>query len=276
MIIVKLSGGLGNQMFEYSIGRALSIKNNTELKLDLSFLKNKNMGHNFVYRDYELDMFNGVEDFDFTLDNCFTAAEPHLHYSKEFVENIGRNADKKILIDGYWQSPLYFDEIQSIIRSDFQFKNKIDASSDERVLSMLNDIRDTNSVMINVRRTDYLNTDFHGVMGMEYINKAIALIESKIENPKYFIFSDDIEWCKENIKLDNMVIVDHSYKGDRFSYYLQLMIECKHFIIPNSTFAWWAAWLSESDNKIVIAPKNWFANPNINTESITPSTWIRI
>ena len=141
---------------------------------------------------------------------------------------------------------------------------------------MYNKINSSNSVLINVRRTDFLNGDFHGVMGMDYINNAVSFIESKVDNPHYFIFSDDIEWCRDNIKLDNMAIVDHSYKGDRFGYYLQLMKSCKNFIIPNSTFAWWAAWLNENENKIVIAPKKWLNNESVNTKDLIPSNWIRI
>ena len=278
MIITKLVGGLGNQMFQYAFARTLSLRHNTPLKIDLSFLKNRNMGPNFVYRNYELDIFNVIEDFDFTFENCIRAEEPFCSkYLQEIVDSIGvYQIDKDIMIDGYWQSVKYFAEFESVIKSDFTFKSLVDDSSDDKIKSMLNDIRMTNSVMLNIRRTDFLNTDFHGVMGLEYINKSTELLESKIDNPKYFIFSDDIEWCKENIKLNNMVIVNHSYKGDRFSYYLQLMKECKNFIIPNSSFAWWSAWLSDSPNKIVIAPKRWLTDETIDTSDLIPSDWIRI
>lgn len=278
MIITKLVGGLGNQMFQYAFARTLSLRHNTPLKIDLSFLKNRNMGPNFVYRNYELDIFNVIEDFDFTFENCIRAEEPFCSkYLQEIVDSIGvYQIDKDIMIDGYWQSVKYFAEFESVIKSDFTFKSLVGDSNDDKIKSMLNDIRMTNSVMLNIRRTDFLNTDFHGVMGLEYINKSTELLESKIDNPKYFIFSDDIEWCKENIKLNNMVIVNHSYKGDRFSYYLQLMKECKNFIIPNSSFAWWSAWLSDSPNKIVIAPKKWLTDESIDTSDLIPSDWIRI
>lgn len=278
MIIARLAGGLGNQMFQYAFARTLSLRHNTSLNIDLSFLKNKNMGPNFVYRNYELDIFHVVEDFDFTFENCIKIDEPFCSkYLQEMVDSIGAHQiDKDIMIDGYWQSVKYFAEFESVIKSDFTFKSLVDDSSDDKIQYILNDIRMTNSVMLNIRRTDFLNTDFHGVMGLDYINKATELLGSKIDNPKYFIFSDDIEWCKENIKLNNMVILDHSYKGDRFSYYLQLMKECKNFIIPNSSFAWWSAWLSDSPNKIVIAPKRWLTDENIDTSDLIPSDWIRI
>ena len=277
MIIARLAGGLGNQMFQYAFARSLSLRHNKPLKIDLSFLENRNMGPNFVYRNYELNIFHVVEDFNLTFENCIRAGEPHANYSQEMVDSIARHQiNKDIMIDGYWQSVKYFSEFESVIKSDFTFKNLVSDSDDDRIQSMLNDIRTTNSVMLNIRRTDFLNTDFHGVMGLDYISKSTELIETKINNPKYFIFSDDIKWCEENIKLNNMVIVDHSYKGDRFSYYLQLMKECKNFIIPNSSFAWWSAWLSDSPNKIVIAPKRWLTDENINTNDLIPIDWIRI
>jgi hypothetical protein len=278
MIIVRLKGGMGNQMFQYAFGRVLSLKFNTPLKLDLSFLKNRNMGPNFVYRDYDLDLYNINEDFDFTWDNIGVLAEPEsdLTFNQQFIDIVSKNFNKKIMIDGYFQSEKYFLGYNDQIKKDFEFRDKVEESSDEKILEMYNKINSSNSVLINVRRTDFLNGDFHGVIGMDYINNAVSFIESKVDKPNYFIFSDDIEWCKDNIKLDNMTIVDHSYKGDRFGYYLQLMKACKNFIIPNSSFAWWAAWLNENENKIVIAPKKWFNNESVNTKDLIPSNWIRI
>lgn len=293
MIIVKLAGGMGNQMFEYAFGRALSLKYNIPLKIDLSFLKRRDMGAGFVYRDYDLDLFNVNADFEIKpedIQNLIRIGEPHFHYSELLVKRIDEiftgkdlnlppesfNIERNILIDGYWQSPKYFLDSEERIRKDMTFRNPIENSEDEKVIAMLGDIKNSNSVMVNIRRTDYLNTNFHGVLGNDFIDGGTKIIESKVEDPKYFVFSDDVEWCENNIKLDNVVFVDHYYKGDRFSYYLQLMINCKHFIVPNSTFAWWAAWLNESSDKIVIAPKNWFTDPNINTNDIIPENWIRI
>ena len=272
MIIVRLMGGCGNQMFQYAFGRNLSLKYNVPLKLDLSFLKRRDMGPNFTYRDYDLDIFNIKEDFQHS---GYTAVvnEPHFNYSGPLVKKIDEvyKLNKlNLLIDGYWQSPKYFSEFEQQIRSDFTFKNTITDSE------LLSNILSSNSVMINIRRTDYLNTNYHGVLDMTYINSGINIINQKVKNPQYFIFSDDIEWCRQNIHLDNMTIVDHSHKGDRFSNYLQLMTSCKHFIIPNSTFAWWAAWLNSSKSKVVVSPKDWFADKNTNTTDLIPSNWIRI
>lgn len=273
MIIVQLCGGMGNQMFQYAMGRNISIKYDVPLKLDLSFLKNRNMGPNFVYRDYDLDLFNIKEDFQINTTNFIRIGEQHFHYNSN-VENILKDRSKDFLLCGYWQSPKYFIDNESVIRNDFSFKNPIDVSG--RVFDMLSDIVSSNSIMLNVRRTDYLNTNFHGVMGMDYINRCVSHIENFVNDPKYFVFSDDVDWCRNNIKLSNMTIVDHSYKGDRFGSYLQLMKSCKHFVIPNSSFAWWSAWLNDSADKIVISPKKWFTDISINTNDLIPSSWIRI
>jgi hypothetical protein len=271
-------GGLGNQMFQYAVARNLSLKHNVELKIDLSFLNNRNMGSNFVYRDYDLNLFNIKPDFEIDFSKRIVHSnQPHFHYSKSYIDSISNLLleGNSVLLDGYWQSPFFFSEFEEEIRKDFEFINKVENETGE-IKEMLNLIESTNSVMLNVRRTDYLNTSFHGVMGMDYLNKAKDIIEQKVENPHYFIFSDDVNWCKENINFENMTLVDHRYKGEKFGYYLQLMSKCKHFIIPNSTFAWWAAWLNTNDSKVVIAPKQWFTDSKINTNDIIPSDWIRI
>jgi hypothetical protein len=282
MIIVRLMGGLGNQMFQYAFGRSLSIKYNVPLKIDLSFLKNKNQGPNFIYRDYDLDVFKidpDMVDLNIdTIENFHTVNEINFHYSEREVSEISDFLKRNIpvLICGHWQSPFYFMDSADTIRKDFCFKNEVEKTSDDSVLSILEKIKKTNSVAINIRRTDYLNTSYHGVFGTEYVNHAKRIIESSIVDPHYFIFSDDVEWCRENIAFDNSTLVDHSYKGEKFSYYLQLMKNCKNFIIPNSSFAWWSSWLNDDQSKIVVCPKKWFTNSSINTSDLIPSDWIRI
>jgi hypothetical protein len=278
MLIVKLMGGLGNQMFQYAHGRCLSLKYNVPLKLDLTFLKKRDWNSDFVYRDYDLDLFNVHSDFDFTSEGEeIHITEPHFHYSKKIDEFIGEKLinGASVLVEGYWQSPLYFKEFEPQIREDFKLIDSVEFA-DEKIRQMLYFIRSSNSVLINVRRTDYLKTDFFGVKGIEYISKAKSLIDSKVKDAHYFIFSDDVEWCRENIVIDNMTIVDHSYKGNKFGYYFQLMANCKHFIIPNSSFAWWSAWMNIRKDKIVVAPKQWFADRSINTNDLIPSDWLRI
>lgn len=272
MIVTQLMGGLGNQMFQYALALSLSKKLNIPFSVDVSYLERRDFGPLFVYRDYDLDIFDINPNFNFdSID--LEIEEKQFHFDDNLIDTINFNRDKNIILKGQWQTPLYFDE--EIVKSEFKFKNSIE-NSDIYTLNLLNNIRQSNSIMLNVRRTDYLNTDFHGVFGNEYINQSVEIINSKVDNPHFFVFSDDIEWCMSNIDIENMTIVSHKYKGFKFSNYLQLMMNCKHFIIPNSTFAWWSAWLNNNSEKIVIAPKRWFNRDEINTEDLIPKNWIRI
>jgi hypothetical protein len=296
MIVVKLMGGLGNQMFQYAFAKNLAIKNRTSLKLDLSFLLDKTPREHFIFRDFDLDIFSfnyeiiktkelieflNYQDKSFLkkiksrfIDKTVYLKENKFHFEKENLF-----FSKNIYIDGYWQSEKYFSDIGELIRNEFSFIYKF--SESEQKLN--NNIISSNSICINYRRTDYVNSqksiETHGFIGEEYYDNAINSIVEKVENPCFYIFSDDIEWCIENVKIDYpTVFVDHSYKGIKFSSYLQLMKNCKHFIIPNSTFAWWAAWLSENENKIIICPKNWFKDINLQNQSedIIPLSWMKI
>jgi hypothetical protein len=186
---------------------------------------------------------------------------------------------KNIYLDGYWQSEKYFKEIEDKIREDFIIKSDFSELEEE----MNNLIQSRNSVCVNFRRTDFVHlqnsAQTHGVSEMDYYEKALEIIVQKVENPHFFVFSDDIEWCKENLNWNfPITFVGHEFKGNKFSAYLKLMRNCKHFIIPNSTFAWWAAWLSDSKNKIVITPQQWFKDSALQEQSgdIIPSDWIRL
>ena len=273
MISVKLMGGLGNQMFQYAFAKNLSLICNVELELDLSFLNRRDLGQNFTYRNYDLDVFNIHESTTLKEKNYNKIEEPYFHFSIDFYNYIKNTlrSGKSILLEGYWQSPKYFRESENAIRESFQFADKI--TEDINFLELIKKIKNSNSVMVNIRRTDYLNNDFHGVMGSEYVNSAKEIIKAKVNDPKYFIFSDDINWCEDNLKDEFSEIINHKFSGFKFSKYLQLMILCNHFIIPNSTFAWWSAYLNDNHNKCVVAPKKWFNRENINTSDIYLKNW---
>ncbi|MFH1292396.1 MAG: alpha-1,2-fucosyltransferase [bacterium] len=297
MIVVRLMGGMGNQMFQYAVGKQLALKRGVELKLDLGFLLDRTPRKNFVFRNYDLDLFNvdvQIADKDDALDYKYYDSvivrklvnlKTRLFNNKyKVVEEKNFHFDSTILnltdnsyLIGHWQSYRYFENIADIIKKDFCFKNNLG----EKAFELSQKIKAENSICLNVRRGDYINipqaNQHHGVCAMDYFNQAVEFMNSEVDNPQYYIFSDDIAWCRENFKLEApSFFVDHQYKEDRFSGYLQLMKSCQHFIIPNSTFAWWAAWLSEYQDKVVVAPKKWFNNPKINTQDLIPSDWIRI
>ena len=277
MIWVRLQGGLGNQMFQWAFARSLSVKTGVECKVDLSFLNRKDLGPNFTYRNYDLDVFALEASSQNAAPGALQLQEPHFHYAPTLVDAAIRAVRRgSVLLDGYWQSPRYNLGLDEIIRKDFQFKKPIGDSRDARMQHLREEIVSSHSVMVNIRRTDYLNNKLHGVLGQAYIQAAARIMQARVPHPKFFVFSDDIPWCRDHIRLADMVIVDHSCKGNKFGDYLQLMKLCKHFIIPNSTFAWWSAWLNEDDSKIVIAPKQWFLDDKVITSDLIPSAWIRI
>lgn len=286
MIVVNLNGGLGNQMFQYSFGKYLALLLKQELFVNTHVYVSGNSN-----REYDLDIFNlSVDRLDTADAVCekmkgleapiIHLNEKHFHYDATLIKPLKKYAlsipdmdEFHLVTSGFWQSYKYFQGIEGILFKDFTFRRPLYGKW--KVLG--EQIRQRQSVMINVRRGDYLNKlDFHGVVGMDYINQAIKTIKRNLSRPFFYVFSDDINWCKEHIKDKHILFVDESYYDPKYEYYLQLMRMCKHFIIPNSSFAWWAAWMSENRRKIVIAPKNWFVTKAPDTKDLLPKTWIRL
>ena len=290
-IIVFLSGGLGNQMFQYAFGRYLSVKNNLPLKLDLSHLNDSAPRPGYVLRAFALEVFKidgqiaTKEDTPFLYRRYFSGKIARVveAFRRKILNNPGKEKhfqfDQEIFsltsgvyLEGYWQSPKYFKPIEEIIRNDFALKNPLP----EKIQILVNEIKSCNSLGIFVRRQDYVGNAFHETVNGEYYDKALELILQKEKIEKIYIITDDKEWCKANMHFDIPYMVAEGYEGEHFVGEMMLLAACKHFIIPNSTFAWWGAWLSENKNKIIIAPKKWFGDPSINTDDVTPSEWVRI
>jgi len=295
MIIVRLSGGMGNQMFQYAIGRKLSLKYGVELKLDAFFLLDRtprSTKRNLVFYDYALDVFNISAQIARRSEippifRLYFFGKTRLLVDvirRRFIFNPGKEKsfsfDERIFsigprayIEGYWQSPKYFADIEETLKKDFTLKTPL--SHKAKVL--FEQIQSHNSVCINVRRGDFVSSSFHGTFGLDYYQKGVNKIRESSPIDKIYIFSDDIEWCRNNLSFPfPFMIVGHEYAGSKFQEYLFLMSACKHFVIPNSTFAWWAAWLNTDRDKHVIVPKRWFLDDSINTNDLIPSGWIRI
>jgi hypothetical protein len=296
MIIVRLQGGIGNQMFQYAIGRALSIKNNTELGLDLTFLLDRtpipNFA-NFTFRDYALDIFNIKANIVSKNDVPFLYRKHKLgifmryidYLRRKFIPTSGRekkayhfdsailNLGNNTYLEGWWQSYKYFENISDIIREDFILKNKLSID----IQNLLEVIKKENSLCIHVRRGDYVGNSYYDVLGEEYYTKAIERVKSLTTIDKIYVFSDDIKWCEENMSFDKpSMFVGEEYKGEKDGGHIVLMSACRNFIISNSSFSWWGAWLSNYKDKIVIAPKQWFVDEKINSEDLIPKEWVRI
>jgi hypothetical protein len=287
MIKIKLMGGLGNQMFQYSFGLSIAKQNSTKLLLDTTYLLDRTPRANFVFRDYDLDIFKLDSNIylgtineqpiiiEKILNNLLPSKYKSYYKEKHFeFNNQTKNLrNPNLYLEGYWQSPKYFAESENEIKKSFVYNIDFDDS----IMQMRDKILSEDSICINVRRGDFVNNDFHGTMGLNYYLDAINYLKLNLNaNFKIYVFSDDIKWCEQNLKFNYATeFVNHSYKGYKFSSYLYLMQSCKYFIIPNSSFAWWAAFLSDYSNKIVIAPKKWFNN-DIDTSDLIPNSWIRI
>ena len=295
MIIFKLNGGLGNQMFQYAAGRSLSLHLMTSLKLDLS-----NYSSIFPYRKYGLGVFNieveeALEDeikqyykklslyeklFNYVfgvknINECSSVNTKIIFENKFLYDKNFKKSPRDCLFIGFWQSEKYFKEYEKVIRKDFSFR-KILTEKNEKIAE---EIGKTNSVSVHIRRGDYVNNKeinkYHGTCGLEYYENAINFIRKRIKNPKFFVFSDDMKWVKNNLKINNTIFVDGNI-GKKSYIDMQLMSLCKHNIIANSSFSWWGAWLNNCPNKIVIAPKKWFSEQGIDTTDLIPKRWIKL
>ena len=283
MIITKLIGGLGNQMFQYAVGRYLAYKNQTALKLDISSYKSDKKRH------YSLDCFNIIENFALSseiarfkkrgISRLMEKFKPYYRHS--FIEEASNPCfDPSVLkisdnayLEGYWQSEKYFKEIENIIHQEFTLKPKQQNATDKKLLQI---IEKTESVAIHIRRKDYILSKTHWVCPLNYYYSAIKKLAKVAKNPHFFIFSDDIEWAKNNLEL-NYPVTFVSKPGETKDYEEIILIsKCKHQIIANSSFSWWGAWLNKSPDKIVIAPQKWFNDPNRNTKDLIPKQWIKM
>jgi len=280
MIVVDLAGGLGNQMFQYAFGRHLSHKYNVPVFLSKSIYNN-----HLSNRTFDLDIFRlnpqVVSDYSalrpFARKEVLCMTEEQFHFdinALDPLDDVDPLPNPLIIISGYWQSEKYFKPIEPIIRSEFTFMNGLSG----KWLDLYHHITSIDAVMINVRRGDYLNSlDYHGVVSLEYLYEGIDRCRKSIRKPYFFVFSDDMDWCRKNLKdLPDLFFVGEEYYDNKFQSYLQLMIACKHFIVSNSSFAWWAAWLCPSTEKIVFAPKRWFTTNTLDTRDLLPESWITL
>ena len=178
-------------------------------------------------------------------------------------------------LDGFWQSERYFSEIASTVRTELA--PRFSLSTDRQ--SILAEIGTSNAVSVHVRRGDYTtpkNLVKHGVCSSDYYQDALAVVKSRVTEPHCFVFSDDPEWAREHLKLDMPVsFVSPPADGRDYEDFV-LMSSCRHHVIANSTFSWWAAWLSASHDKLIVAPKQWFAGSEYDARDIVPEGWIRV
>ncbi len=299
MIIVGLMGGLGNQLFQYSAGRRLSLSLGTKMALDPSFLQ-KDHGAGLTKRPFMLDRFqiaanvikpedleiffredmpgwkiwtNGVCER-MTGGKVFKNPRMFIERDQNFEPALLELPDNRYLY-GYFQSDRYFRDARETILEDLIIKAPMDRANQE----MAGKIGETRSVCLHVRRGDYItNPDanrIHGVDLTDYYRRSVKLLSERLDDCHYFIFSDEPDWVRRNLDLRTDSTVVDINSPDEPEQDLRLMSLCEHFIIANSSFSWWGAWLSRNPDKVVIAPQRWFLDDR-NTRDRCPEGWIRI
>jgi len=277
MKIVYIQGGLGNQIFQYAFFRYLIKK-----------------GHRRIYLDGTAEFISKHGGFE--LKRLFPAiatdkrvlsywkARPlyllaelfRLIFRLDFRTAEEQPARRKLWWKAHWQEYRYPEYVREELLKSLEFI----PIEDEKNKTVQQQITSTNSVSIHVRRGDYLKPNFRLAVGdictIDYYREAIDFIRQKIENPVFFVFSDDPDWVKENLPLQGAVYVDWNKGKDSFRD-MQLMSACKHQIIANSSFSWWGAWLNQSAEKLVVCPVKWFHNsPNEMVDRLLPPDWHRI
>lgn len=297
MICVKLFGGLGNQMFQYAMGRAISLRENAELLIDTSFYNVTPDRDDTSKRSFELNIFNLplrevtqselkiLKPISLRILNTllYKFSLGAVQFPNYFFENqIGYNKSiNKIrshcYLSGYWQSYKYFENIKDDLKLAFKFPTILDSS----IKSIINDISKNNSISIHIRRGDFVNNSslhFHSLCSIEYYEQAIKYFNDRFSEITFYIFSDDILWVKKHLQLPSNCKFVTKNSAHNSYIDMHLMSLCKHNVIANSSFSWWGAWLNNQHDKIIISPKQWYNNleMNLQTKDLIPSEWIRI
>lgn len=275
MVTVMLRGGLGNQMFEYAAGLNLALQQKKGLVLDTTYLNDRFPRPAFTYRTYDLDIFNLHPQFTSFSHISSTVPLPGLWLGLDLVFLAAKKAIGYPLVWQFSQGEKYFIKNSKAIRESFQFKYPLTGvAADIAVM-----IKESDSVSLHVRRGDYTLPKYKALYGdtdKAYYERAIAFIAGRVPDPHFFIFSDDITWCRENIKPSfPTVYIDDTSRGPKAAFHLELMSLCKYNIIANSSFSWWGAWLNANPQKIIIAPERWSVNKEESSD-IVPSAWVRL
>ncbi|MGN7872175.1 alpha-1,2-fucosyltransferase [Roseateles sp. 22389] len=290
-VTVRLSGGLGNQMFQYAFGRAVASLREKPLVLSTFQLSLQSAG--VTPRPYGLDVFKLAGNVSTSADAFSTRWRPvikrlpaladllgvHYEQSADFYpEALTAAADT---FDGYWQSHRYFEAVAPQIARDFVLK----APAHGVFADLLAQVSQPHSVMLHVRRGDYVSlaaaSAHHGALGLAYYRSAMARLKIEVPHARCFVFSDDIPWCREALDFlppGSQFVEADQHRTDAQD--LVLMSHCSHAIIANSSFSWWAAWLGDqrkpSSSRIVCAPKRWFATGSSDLASRLPKHWIQL
>ena len=278
MIIVRIIGGLGNQLFQYAMARSISEKLGIEFKLDISGFENYKLHNGYRLNQFniieniatneEIKKFRGYEGIFRRILNKLglDIKRPESYYQEKFYMRYNEGVfSDNFYFDGYWQNCRYFEDIREILLKELTPKNI--SNQAKLYLKTI----DENSVSIHIRRGDYLKLqNIYNILSVDYYQEAIKILTKTHKNLNFFVFSDDIEWCKNNLNIEATYIEKTTDIDDVF-----LMSKMGFNIISNSTFSWWGAWLNEN-NKIVITPKKWFNKKERQNLNINCLNWKKV
>ncbi len=274
MIVIKLKGGLGNQLFQYAIAKAFSLETNRSFQIDISIFEWYKLHNYGLYHfNIQTEFYTPESKWKMKLKKLFNKIVFYNedHHTFNFNPNLIHTKSDVLFLEGYFQSQKYFLKYEKEIRADFEIVSPLKQQTIEMVAYM----KSVHAVSIHFRRGDYVGNTMHDTDKTIYYKEAIKLIESKVENPVYFLFSDDITWVKENFTTNfETHYVDFNNASTNFED-LKLMSSCKHHIIANSSFSWWGAWLNPNPDKIVIAPQKWFNDDSLDYSDVVPQNWIK-
>lgn len=288
-IIVKLIGGLGNQMFQYATARSLAARRGARVALDITGFE-----HYKLHR-YALCYLNVEENLARREDVRWLTGgwlarnvvsrlrgvrktkrfrifrERIFQFDPSVLELSGN-----LYLDGYWQSERYFREHAALLRREFRPKGALTQKSEE-VAGL---IRSCNSVSLHIRRGDYVSNPStnrtHGTCDLAYYREAATLIAGRAPSPVFFVFSDDHEWVRASLELPYPTTYVAHNDATRNYEDLHLMSLCRHNIVANSSFSWWGAWLNENEEKTVVAPRRWFRDDRLDDRDVVPAAWTRL
>ncbi len=283
MIITELNGGLGNQLFQYAAGLSLALKHQTTLKVSIQF-KNNDTSRNLGLSHFNTNVIEANQEeinqlySSSTLNRSIQALLPppfkHYFREKHFAYQSGFNKlGPNVYLKGYWQSELYFSSIADQVKATFTLKPEYYSS----VLSLIEEIKTSESVSIHIRKGDYLlhpYSEYYASLESAYYITAIAALQEQHPQLKLFVFTDDPNWVNENLHLASPYRLISGIETSSMYEDFQAMLSCKYHIIANSSFSWWTAWLSAREGKKVIAPKQWFKNGPTDTQDLVPKSWL--
>jgi hypothetical protein len=294
MIIVKLQGGLGNQMFQYAFASILSKIIGSQVLLDISSFDNDIKKGGFTPRNFELKVFEN----NYNLANSENINTFHklsdvnkikkflgIRYPQFYKEESYRfqpdalKIDYDVFLMGYFQSFKYYIGYEDVVQKKFSFSF---IKLGEFNKTLLLKVKTCNSVAIHIRRGDYIAdksiNQYHGICSIDYYLEAILYIASQQKSIILVFFSDDITWVKEQFKSLKHPTIFVDNNTDNGCIDMFLMSSCKHNIIANSSFSWWAAWLNKNQSKTVICPRKWFNDSEMQNEAkdLIPKEWIRL